>query len=250
MTTFQLTAKDKVPAVLIEIVGAPAGPVTIERRDVNGTAQVRLLPAQEPSAGTMVVYDYEAALAGEVWYTVTDTMATVTGPYLAVTAAPLPHLHPVTLPAAGQTVTAVRNYDATRAPSGAVHWPLGRTDPIVITAPARLRAGTLELYAGSYADARALEDCLLTGQVCMLRQPNFPGLDMYFTPLGPRVAALPEDTVPRRWTVTVPYQESRPPDGPLLSAAAWTFTDLSAAYPTFTAAYDAFDSFDRMTAGP
>jgi hypothetical protein len=197
----------------------------------------------------MVVYDYEAALSDLVTYAVTDSTGAVLE-HGITTAAPLPHLHPVTLPNAGQSVTAVRGYDATRAPSGAVHWPVRRTDPIVITSPARLRAGTLELYAGSYADARALEACLLTGEVCQLRQPNFPGLDMYFTPLGPRVAALPEDTVPRRWSVTVPYQETLAPAGSLLGAAAWTCADLLGAYPSFTAAYNAFDSFDRMTVGP
>lgn len=67
-TVMNLTARNDIGAVLIEVTGAPAGGLTIYREDMNGPGTVRLLAGQVPISGALTVYDYEAALTGTVYY--------------------------------------------------------------------------------------------------------------------------------------------------------------------------------------
>lgn len=248
MTTLTVTARDEIPAVLLQVAGAPAGAVTLSRSDRNGVGLVRLMPNQVPIAGAMIVYDYEAAIAGTVTYELVDSAAvsTIAG---TVTNAAFPHVHAAVLPNAGTSLVAVRDYDSARETSGATHWPILRGDPIVITGPMRTRAGKLEVFAGSFEDAQLVAAAIASGEVCQLRQPTFTGMDMYFLPLRLGVLPAPEDTIPRRWTVALDYQETAAPSGPLLSAAAWDLDDVKA-IGTFTTVKATFATFAGLAVGP
>ena len=70
MSTLTATPLPGLAAVQLSAAGLPAGPAVITRTDVNGSAPVRLLPAQEPITGSLLVTDYaETTTAGaEVLY--------------------------------------------------------------------------------------------------------------------------------------------------------------------------------------
>lgn len=248
MTTLTLTARDDIPAVLLQVAGAPAGAVTISRSDRNGVGVVRLMPNQVPIAGAMIVYDYEAATVGTVTYQVVDSAAVSTTGSVT-TAAQLPHIHAAVLPNAGATLTAVRDYDSARESSGTTHWPILRADPVVIAGAMRKRAGALEIFAGSYEDAELAAAAIASGEVCQLRQPTFAGMDMYFLPTRLRTSPMSEDTTPRRWLVGLDYQETAAPSGPLLSAAAWDLADVLAV-GTFNTVKATFATFAALAVGP
>lgn len=248
MTALTATAYDDRAAVLLQVTGAPAGPVTITRTDANGTAPVRLLPDQEPIAGVLTVYDYEAALDGTATYAATDSAA-VTVAAAALVNVPAPRLAAAVLPHLSATLAAVTDYDAARDSTATVHRPAFRSDALVVTGPMRYRSGTLTAWAGSYADARAVEEVLSSGEVALLRQPTYAGMDMYLTATGVRVSPLGDETTTRRWEVTVDYQEVKAPTGPVRSGAAWTLDGVEA-IGTFATVAATFATFTALTVGP
>jgi hypothetical protein len=187
----------------------------IVRTDVNGIALVRLDPGQDIPNGssTLTVKDYEAALTGVVSYTVTDglgataTAAPVTpatpGVWLTLPATAVP----TTTPPQFAQLTMITDLDETADSNGSLHVVIGRSDPLANPGPMTLRAGTLTLFVDTYTQARALRLLLKSGEIALLRQPTFPGMDLYFTARRITIAPDPAETSPRHWTVTMTYAE-------------------------------------------
>jgi len=112
------------------------------------------------------------------------------------------------------------------------------------------RAGTLEIFAPTYAEAAALESVYASGEVVYLRQPDYPGLDMYHTATRTSVTPQPEGTTIKRWLLSVDYVEVGAPTGPLLGAIGWTFDAATALISTFDVARATFTTFNAATVGP
>lgn len=243
------TAEDDLAAVLLEVTGAAAGPVTIERSDQNGTTDVRLYEDQEPISGTLTLRDFEPALFGSVVYTVTDS-TTATASDTVTTAVAYPVLMAAVLPTARQALVAVTDYGATRDGAGQVHWVKGRPDPLIITSPLRLRDGSLEVWAATYEDALAVQSTAASGEVLMLRQPTFTGMDMYFTPRAISIRPLTAATPESRWQVDITFVEAYSPAGPLLSAAGWNYAAHTATGMTYAQSLTNFPTYNARVIGP
>ena len=105
------------------------------------------------------------------------------------------------------SVEMVTGYEETSESGGSLHWIVGRSDPIANPGPLRSRQGSLDLWCADYATAKAVKDLLAAGEVVMLRQPTFPGLDLYLSARSASVRAEEPTSGTRRWTVTVDYNE-------------------------------------------
>jgi hypothetical protein len=187
----------------------------IVRTDVNGVAPVRLDPGQDIPNGstTLTVTDYEAALTGAVSYTVTDGLGATATAAPATPAAPgawrtLPATAvPTTTPPQNVQLDLVMDITERAASNGSLHEIIGRSDPIANPGPMTLRAGTLTLYVDTYAKARALRLLLQSGEIAMLRQPGYAGMDMYVTVRDLEVEPDPERTTTQHWSANMTYAE-------------------------------------------
>lgn len=116
-------------------------------------------------------------------------------------------------PSAGTVTTVplelVLDYAEASESNGSLHKIIGRRDPIANPGPLSLRDGTLELYCRDYLTAKLLRDALSTGEVALVRQPTYLGLDVYF--VTQRISIDPADdetvTARRRWVATIDYVE-------------------------------------------
>ena len=198
---------------------------TITRTDTNGTATVRLSPAQDAAgtsgSATMTVTDYEAALTGVVSYTVTDgdggtATATSTATAGAGVWLTLPANSNPGAPTAPPFVqpTMITGYDKSAESNGSLHKIIGRADPIANPGPLTLGDGTVELWCPDYAAAAAVRALLADGDVAQLRQASFPGLDMYLTATAVTVTPTTVGAMTsgaQSWTATVTFDEVRAP---------------------------------------
>lgn len=249
MTALTLTALDTLGAVRLQVTGAPAGPLTITRRDRNGTGTVRLLAGQEPIGGSLTVVDHESALTGVVAYDAVDSAAVTTTKTVTTAAAGLVVLTVVGQPNRRAVLQAVTGYDETRESSSPVLEVIDRDDPIVVTRALSTRRGTIDVYAATYPDAAAASAVLKAGLPVMLRQDANAGMDLYA--VVRRVTARADTTQsPASWRLTLDYVEQRPPAGPLLGAAGWSWADVAANYPTWNDARAAFATWNDLVAGP
>lgn len=250
MTSLTVTAYPDLAAVLVTVTGAPAGPVTLTRTDANGTNLVRLLPDQEPISGTLTVYDYEPALAGDLVYDVLDAASGTDTATLAGLDAATVILSTPLRPAIRHSPLLVTDLREDSEPGSTVHQILDRDDPVAVLRPSHSPAGFLTLLEADYAAAAASRTVLTAGAVVQLRQPTHPGLDRYLIPGRVSLAPAPEETHTRRWQVTVDYAATSAPTGPLAGAAGWDFAALTASAATFTAAQTPFATFADLTVGP
>lgn len=88
MTSLTLTSQPNTASVLVQITGAPTGPVTITRTDANGSHPVRLLAGQAPIGGILTVTDYEPSMTGSVRYDVRDAVSVTTSKSVVVADSP------------------------------------------------------------------------------------------------------------------------------------------------------------------
>lgn len=255
-TTLTATANTTTASVLL-VVDAPTGAtlVALTRTDVNGSRPVRLLDGQDlDGTGALTITDYEPALTGSVGYAVTvlagvtreDATATAT---LASTAI-LPRLAPAVRPDLGVTLSMVRAYESSRPASTTEHVVIGRRDPLVALGVQGTRRGTLGLFCPTYADVIAVEAALGTGEIVLLRQQDFPGLDMYLTAITSQVRPFDEETTVRRWECVVEYVETAAPTGALYGALGWDYAASLARNATFAESLAEFATFGDLTAGP
>lgn len=239
-------------AVRLEAAGFDDGPVPILRTDANGSRAVRQLDGQAASDSRLVVVDYEPALGGIVRYEV-DAPAGDQTSTLAVEVDLGGALVPVvTVPIRPQVrASAVMlDYDGGRESGSIRHEILGASAPVVVLRPMRLRAGAVTFRLETYAQARALEDVLAQADVVLLRQPTFPGLDLYAALSAVRVAPIHDDLDPLPWSVVASYAETKPPAGGLAGAAAWTVADVVALGVPISGVPALFPTVYALTVGP
>lgn len=248
-TAVVLTPQPVTASVLLQITGAPAGPVVITRTDANGTSTVRLRTGQVPIAGALTITDYEPALIGTLAYDVVDSgNARVSATTTLAGLVARPQIGGVQLPGLEFDPELVTGYTGTREAGSTLVRVLNRADPIVLLAPAHTREGTLEVWCRTYDDALRCQNVMAQARVLLLRQPTHPGLDMYFVPQTAEVAPLESTADGWRWQVSSRYVEVRNPAYPLLGAAGWAFDDV-AGYASFAAVRAAFPTFDALLVG-
>lgn len=246
-TTLTLTPRAASASVVIEVTTTLAAPLTaLTRTDANGVRPVRLQPGQDLIGGTLVVEDHEAALVGSCTYDVrvaaearTASITLLNGGW---------RLCPTGLPQFQTSVDIMTGYDAARPAATIVHEVIGRPDPVARIVPHGSRRGTLTLWCRDYAAATATVDVYRRGEVVMLRQPAYPGLDMYHVSTDIRETGY--DEAMRRWRVDVTYVEVAFPRGPLLGSFDWSWDDLVAAFPTWDAVVAAFPTWNSAEIGP
>lgn len=188
--------------------------LTITRADANGTRTVRARAAGAIAngSGRYTITDREAALSGNVTYTVIDSAGggVVVATTLATPDAP-PRITNVTAPTTAATPLAITGYEATSDSGTVVHWVEGRPDPVVILRPAHTREGTLTALVSDYAAAVALAAVMRPGVLLMLRQGDHPGLDMYFVVTRSTVQPLEQTSDGWAWSVLADYAETAVP---------------------------------------
>lgn len=240
------TAQPLTASVLLEVT-ATGTVAEVIRTDGNGMAPVRTLAGDLPDTGTIILSDYEAALVGLITYTVTDGTDTETA---SVTlAADLPWLFVPVVPNYSAQVEMVTGYTAERGSLSTIHDVVGRPDPVVTVGRLGYRRGTLEVWCATYEAAADVVGVYERGQVVMLRQATFAGLDMYHTPTSLAVEPYPDETGTRRWRVSVQYVEVTRPTAALAGSLGWSFADVAAGWATFSTLAAAFEDFDALTVG-
>lgn len=252
MTAVALTPQPANAAVIVDITGVPGGQTiaSITRTDANGTNTVRTREGQVPIGGQMIVTDFEPALTGPLVYDVVTSAGGVAGASTTLDGTvPLPQIATVQLPQLFVEPELVTSYSSRRVSSSTVHDIIGRTDPVVVQGPSRLRAGRLEVWARTYEEAYAIDAVLASGLLLMLRQPTHPGLDMWFAAAESEVVPLDRTDGGWRWQVVAQYTEIRCPRLPLLGAAGWTYDELRGDFASYAAVRTAFATYADVVVG-
>lgn len=158
-----------------------------------------------------------------------------------------PRLHVPVMPNYTVGFDLATGYDAAVLSTSVRHDVIGRPDPLYNLGVASMRAGTLTIWCPDYAAAAEVLGIYSRAQVVMLRQADHPGLDMYHVLDGAaRVTPVEAD----RWTVSVDYQEVRPPAAPLAGALGWTYADSTARHATYQASALEFPTYGDLYVGP
>lgn len=226
------------------------------RTDANGTREVRLPPGLPLlSSGVYTVDDFEHSLIGNVKYTAVVTtpggadqtgskMVNVDGLWTDS------FIAPAVLPRLGSSARIVESYGAESPTSSVIHDVIGRRDPLVAIGIQRLRRGTMRVWATDYAHAQDIVQTAGRGHILFWRQPDHPGLDMYFVAGAANVGPYDARTETRRWFVDLPYTEVKSPDSPLLGTIAWNFAASTDRNGTFFDSLDEFTTFADLLIGP
>ncbi|AYN57561.1 minor tail protein [Arthrobacter phage Corgi] len=199
----------------------------------TGTAHASTSTRMVPST-PFVVTDYEAA-SGPIRYDVVDLDGRLESLDVNGFVLDSPWLFTPIIPGYSRQLRTVRGIGADLENLSTVHAGLlGRTDPIVVMRPVGLRAGTMTIWAGTYAAALDIVSPLKQATPMMLRQPDHAGLDMYFAPLGAALVHEDQEGAGTTWGVQVRYQEIKRPEGDIAGALGWTYADLEAAVPRYS----------------
>lgn len=232
MIALTATVLPEYAAVRLVVTGAVDGPLVITRTDANGVHPVRMAADAVVSAGLLTVVDYEPALVGPVSYVADTATATVELP------AGLPtRLAVIGRPAAARDVVELTAYSESSDGAPFLARVYLRGDELPITAPLSLRSGPFTLHLDTYAEAQAVRELARAGQILQLRQPTFPGLDLYLVPSRVSATTVNESLTPAQWRVTFDYVEVSWPSSsvlPLAAGAVWTYDDLKALGGTYT----------------
>lgn len=188
---------------------------------------------QEPEAGPWIDGTVETIRQATV------NLPLTTSPTLAVVGDPV----------LSQSVTAISSYGETSEGASRLVsiYAGGR---LAVVGGLELRQGSVGLHVLTYPEAKALRAMLAPGVVAQLRQPTYPGLDLYLVPERVRIDPAPVDATPAQWTVTIDYTEREHPDVPLESSAAWTWDDLAALCPTWDDVPLTFPTWFDVAVGP
>lgn len=221
---------------------------SLTRTDANGTRPVRLLDGQEISGGTLIVEDSEAALVGLITYSLSTPSGALSSVTTTLEGATGYRLAPAVFPQWGVTIGLLTGYEATRPSASTVHEVIGREDPVIRLAPLKLRRGTLTVWCADYQSLLDALGVYQRGEVVLMRQPDYPGLDMYH--VGTEAKEAGYDEAMRRWRLDVTYYEVAYPRGPLLGSPTWTWDDMAAMFPTWDAAAAFFATWNDAQIGP
>lgn len=183
------------------------------------------------------------------WTGTTNNSTSTLSVFIPSTPVTQPFIHLPVLPQYRAELDAVTDYDATRDAVSTRHEVVDRADPIYRLGPQRTRQGTLQVWASDYETALLVEAIFTHSEVAMLRQPDYPGMDMYFIPERTRLSPGTASVEGQRWSVEVGFVEVLAPTGPLQGAAGWTFDNV-AAYATFLDVRASFATFSDLTVGP
>lgn len=220
----------------------------LTRTDANGVRPVRLLDRQEIVGGSLIIEDAEAALTGTITYQLRSALGETTTVSTTLDGTPGYRLAPAVFPQWAVTVGMVTGYHATRTTSTAVHEVIGRPDPVLRLGALKLRRGTLTIWCDSYDALTAALGVYQRGEVVLLRQGDYAGLDMYHVATETREEGY--DAEHRRWRLDVTYVEVAVPRGPLLGSPSWTWDDLAAMFPTWDAVTAFFATWNAAQIGP
>lgn len=160
----------------------------------------------------------------------------LSGPWLMVPVAPN----------YSEQIETITNYSAGRTTNSTFHTIIGRSDPLVVLGKLGTRAGTLEIFADSVADAERVVRVFDRGEAVLLKQ-TVPGMDLYFVAETVEISPYQVTGEDSRFMVRVSYREVTQPLGNLSGALGWTFDGLSTAFPTFDAVTQAYATFDDLT---
>lgn len=128
----------------------------------------------------------------------TDAGAWLTLPATAV---------PSTTPPQFVGLSMVTDYQETSDSNGTVHTIVNRADKVANPGPLALRTGQVVLWCPTWDAARAVRKLLDSGEVAMLRQPTFRGMDLYLYATSVHIGPEDKDTDPRRWAAAITYEE-------------------------------------------
>lgn len=104
----------------------------------------------------------------------------------------------------------VLGYETAQAGRNIVHDILGRPDPDVSLAPAALRAGTLNLFFLTAADADACRKLHARAAVFTYSATDTASTSMRYVLDSAGIGQALEDQTRKRWTVTIAYREVAP----------------------------------------
>lgn len=245
MTTLTAAPLRELAAVRLEVSSATPGTPTITRTDNNGTHPVRLRAGQALTDGALTVTDYEAALSGLVVYELVHDGRYRASVRLDVTDT---RLALAVSPNVSAIVPLVVGFAAGWSSTSTLHQVDGRSTPVVTGGSLSTRSGQLRVVAASYAQAVEVALVYRSGGVVLLRQPDYPGLDLYHVVTPGQRVELDVDPEARVWTVTVGFTEVARPLDPLLGDLGWSFDDVALAFPDFDAVRDAYLDFDELAA--
>lgn len=215
------------------------------RSDLNGTRPVRLprFFNRKPGFREVVIYDYEAALSGQVQYTLKGD-AESPGAWTTLGGTGLPRFILPHSPRAAVVMETVTDYKSSRKTRTTFHEIIGRDDPVPAIGRLTPRTGTLEMWCPEYVHAKNLEALLERGDTVMYRQTEHEGMDMYFH--ADQVDVEPDGD---DWKVSVGYVEVDYPLGGLLTAFGWTFDKLAQRGGTFGTVAQDFRTFLDLAQG-
>lgn len=206
---------------------------SILRSDANGNALVRVPAGTFPRATTVTLTDWEAAISGPVTYTAGDAVARLT-----MTASSPWLIFPFRTGLALELIQ-VNDYSAGRTSLGTAHQVPGRPEPLVALGRLAYRSGSLDILCESLAAVRTLESNLDKAGLAMLKSPDQPGMDMYFTAADITTKQVEGGL----WMASMAYLETARPSADL---SAWTFKALRQSFATFAAVREAFEDFDAL----
>lgn len=250
MPSITLTPLVGIAAVIVNVITDGKTLTTLYRYDANGSpSTVRMPSGVLPTSNPPVIIDYEPAVgASDLTYVARFSDGTsVSRNGSGLLAAASSWVSVPIWPEKAAQVQLVTGYDASRATGTRYHEIIDRPDPAVTLAPLRTRAGMLEIWCSDYAAAAAVVDVHALAQVLMFRQPDHPGLDMYYAVDG-SVTAAPYQTSPPpiRWVVRVPYREVSRPAGDVVANIGWTFDAVTTEFATFADLPPEFATFDAL----
>lgn len=245
MTALTLTAKPSRAAVVLQITGAPDGPLTVTRTDTTGTHSVMLPLYAAPIGGALTLTDTDPALTGALTYTVTDSAGTKTTAALASLGLTGWRVHPIGDPRAIVTPTLILSVNLARATATA-HAVIGRPDHVgIYQAAPSLPRGTLVIRCATLAAAQAVAEAAAGRSPLHLRSATLPTLDQWVIAESSRI----DPSGSTGWTVTLAAAGADPDQWPdPLTTASWSCGDI--AYATCAGAAAAYATCALLAAGP
>ncbi|TDE91589.1 hypothetical protein EXU48_15705 [Occultella glacieicola] len=247
-TLFTATPDPANGNILLDITPGTSSTVdAITRTDANGTHPVRLLPNQLPTPSQLIVRDYEAALTGPVTYTLTGAGGSQVTTSLG---SDHPWLFVPVYPQFSAAVESVTGYTSDRATQTTVHQVIGRPDPLVTIGRLQTRAGTLEIWCASHADALTVQNVYSLGHAVMLRQVEHAGLDMYHFARAVTVDPFAPQGARTRWRVAVDYVEVNRPTADLAGSLGWNYSELAAAHTSYFEVAFTYADYNALLVGP
>lgn len=240
----------------------PYSLTSLIRSDSNGVRPVRLYEGQRISDGVLVTIDPEVALTGlvtytgQVWDSATSTTTTVTASTNLTGLISRSRIAPASVPSLGTWFDLATSLSLGRSTTSQVDQVINRDDPLVTLGSQTTRSGTLTIFADDYEMGSRLEGVFNAREVVLLRQPDYPGLDMYL--VGTRTSldlqedrvALPGGQIGRRWLLTVEYTEVASPTTALRGSIGWTIAESLARNATIDASRAEFPTVLDLLIGP